>query len=79
MDTVKTRIQAEDKTAKNQEREKQQRQQQQGGLFRRSFTGSTMISLQQQQQQVLETTDAKIEDGGSGTFYIYLKNKRKIK
>ena len=51
MDTVKTRIQAEDKTAKNQEREKQQRQQQQGGLFRRSFTGSTMISLQQQQQQ----------------------------
>ena len=28
---------------------------------------------------ILETTDAKIEDGGSGAFYIYLKNKFKIK
>jgi DNA-nicking Smr family endonuclease len=30
-------------------------------------------------KMIIETTDAKIEDGGSGTFYIYLKNKRKIK
>ena len=28
---------------------------------------------------IIETTDAKIEDGGSGAFYIYLKNKNKIK
>jgi len=28
---------------------------------------------------IMETTDAKIEDGGSGAFYIYLKNKFKIK
>ena len=28
---------------------------------------------------ILEITDAKIEDGGSGAFYIYLKNKFKIK
>ena len=28
---------------------------------------------------IIETTDAKIEDGGSGAFYIYLKNKLKIK
>ena len=28
---------------------------------------------------IIETTDAKIEDGGSGAFYIYLKNKFKIK
>ena len=27
---------------------------------------------------IIETTDAKIEDGGSGAFYIYLKNKFKI-
>ena len=26
---------------------------------------------------IIETTDAKIEDGGSGAFYIYLKNKDK--
>ena len=26
---------------------------------------------------IIETTDAKIEDGGSGAFYIYLKNKFK--
>ena len=26
---------------------------------------------------IIETTDAKIEDGGSGAFYIYLKNKNK--
>ena len=30
-------------------------------------------------QFIIETTDAKIEDGGSGAFYIYLKNKLKIK
>ena len=30
-------------------------------------------------QFIIETTDAKIEDGGSGTFYIYLKNKNKFK
>ena len=30
-------------------------------------------------RMIIEITDAKIEDGGSGTFYIYLKNKRKIK
>ena len=30
-------------------------------------------------QFIIETTDAKIEDGGSGAFYIYLKNKFKIK
>jgi DNA-nicking Smr family endonuclease len=28
---------------------------------------------------IIETKDAKIEDGGSGAFYIYLKNKNKIK
>jgi DNA-nicking Smr family endonuclease len=26
---------------------------------------------------IIETSDAKIEDGGSGAFYIYLKNKNK--
>ena len=30
-------------------------------------------------QLIIETTDAKIEDGGSGAFYIYLKNKLKNK
>ena len=30
-------------------------------------------------QFIIETTDAKIEDGGSGAFYIYLKNKKKFK
>ena len=28
---------------------------------------------------IIEITDAKIEDGGSGAFYIFLKNKFKIK
>ena len=28
---------------------------------------------------IIQTTDAKIEDGGGGAFYIYLKNKFKIK
>ena len=28
---------------------------------------------------IIQTADAKIEDGGSGAFYIYLKNKFKIK
>ena len=28
---------------------------------------------------IIESTDAKIEDGGSGAFYIYLKNKNKLK
>ena len=28
---------------------------------------------------IIQITDAKIEDGGSGAFYIYLKNKFKIK
>ena len=28
---------------------------------------------------IIETIDAKIEDGGSGAFYIYLKNKNKFK
>ena len=28
---------------------------------------------------IIETTDAKIEDGGSGAFYIYLKNKNNFK
>ena len=28
---------------------------------------------------IIETTDAKIEDGGSGAFYICLKNKNKFK
>ena len=28
---------------------------------------------------IIETTKAKIEDGGSGAFYIFLKNKFKIK
>ena len=27
-------------------------------------------------QLIIETTDAKIEDGGSGAFYIYLKRKK---
>ena len=27
-------------------------------------------------QLIIETTDAKIEDGGSGAFYIYLKKKK---
>ena len=30
-------------------------------------------------KMIIETTDAKIIDGGSGAFYIYLKNKFKIK
>ena len=30
-------------------------------------------------KMIIETTDAKIEDGGSGAFYLYLKNKFKIK
>ena len=30
-------------------------------------------------QMIIETTDAKIEDGGSGAFYVYLKNKNKIR
>ena len=28
---------------------------------------------------IIEIMDAKIEDGGSGAFYIYLKNKNKFK
>ena len=28
---------------------------------------------------IIETTDAKIEDGGSGAFYIFVRNKFKIK
>ena len=28
---------------------------------------------------IIETTDAKIEDGGSGAFYIHLKNKNKFR
>ena len=30
-------------------------------------------------KMIIERTDAKIEDGGSGAFYIYLKNKFKVK
>ena len=30
-------------------------------------------------QFIIQTTDAKIEDGGSGAFYIHLKNKNKFK
>ena len=30
-------------------------------------------------KMIIELTDAKIEEGGSGAFYIYLKNKFKIK
>ena len=30
-------------------------------------------------QLIIEIIDAKIEDGGSGAFYIYLKNKNKFK
>jgi DNA-nicking Smr family endonuclease len=30
-------------------------------------------------KKIIEITDAKIEDGGSGAFYIYLKNKFKFK
>ena len=30
-------------------------------------------------KMIIETTDAKIEDGGSGAFYVYLKNKFKVK
>ena len=30
-------------------------------------------------QFIVETTDAKIEDGGSGAFYIYLKKKNKFR
>ena len=30
-------------------------------------------------QFIIEITDAMIEDGGSGAFYIYLKNKNKFK
>ena len=30
-------------------------------------------------KMIMEITDAKIEDGGAGAFYIYLKNKFKIK
>jgi len=28
-------------------------------------------------KMIIEITDAKIEDGGSGAFYVYLKNKKK--
>ena len=28
---------------------------------------------------IIEITDAKTDDGGSGAFYIYLKNKDKFK
>ena len=28
---------------------------------------------------IIEITDAKVTDGGSGAFYIYLKNKKKFK
>ena len=30
-------------------------------------------------KMIIEITDAKIEEGGSGAFYIYLKNKSKFK
>ena len=30
-------------------------------------------------KMIIEVTDAKIEDGGSGAFYIYIKNKFKLK
>ena len=30
-------------------------------------------------KMIIEITDAKIEDGGSGAFYIFLKNKLKVK
>ncbi|MDB2693672.1 Smr/MutS family protein [Candidatus Pelagibacter bacterium] len=30
-------------------------------------------------QFIIKITDAKVEDGGSGAFYIYLKNKNKFK
>ena len=30
-------------------------------------------------KMIIEMTDAKIEDGGSGAFYVYLKNKFKIR
>ena len=30
-------------------------------------------------KMIIEITDAKIEDGGSGAFYVYLKNKLKFK
>ena len=30
-------------------------------------------------QMIIEITDAKIEDGGGGAFYVYLKNKDKSK
>ena len=30
-------------------------------------------------KMIIETSDAKIEDGGSGAFYVYLKNKDKFK
>jgi len=30
-------------------------------------------------KMIIEITDAKIEDGGGGAFYIYLKNKLKNK
>ena len=30
-------------------------------------------------RMITEITDAKIEDGGSGAFYVYLKNKFKIR
>ena len=30
-------------------------------------------------QMIIEITDAKIEDGGGGAFYVYLKNKNKFK
>ena len=30
-------------------------------------------------KMIIDITDAKIEDGGSGAFYVYLKNKDKLK
>ena len=30
-------------------------------------------------KMIIDITDAKIEDGGSGAFYVYIKNKFKIK
>ena len=29
-------------------------------------------------KMIIETTDAKIEDGGAGAFYLYIKNKNKF-
>ena len=47
------------------------------GLF--IFFLKISLKLSDLKKFIIEITDAKIEDGGSGAFYVYLKNKNKFK